>query len=813
MALSGEYMSDPKPIVIDTETWGARELYEVISSRYFVLGNEGAISASWEVRGLDGKSTSDQLVRLNRHLEPLGMVGILGDSNPPVLSIAHYPSSQSVLRTWQQVIVWFLMAAFMTMVGASWLARYDSGSSALQAGAFGQSALFFSLPIVTSLLVASQLRSIVAKRYGVVIGHIVPIVFPIPTPSWPFGIIGAMGQRRADLVPMPNRKALGLIEIVVPLTLFVAGTALTIIGLSVTSSTPPSLEEAPVVFEANAIVQILSASWLGEDFAIRLQWLHPTGIAGIGLSIVGWGLMLPIPGFPGDRVLHSLIGPSEMRDSSIQTSIFVVMLAVLVLVFATSDYIPWIFLAAIGAWQRFSPESVPQPFVVDEYAELGDRMRGRLASMVLIVLIAGFPGMMPSNLLEGYDAGLSTESWPDELEVRSGEELSFSLVLEPEGVLPVTGWLQMRIEGTMSGEWEISSECLDSVGTCPFSGVIQANMDEVFPIAITPPGTGVLPHSLRILIDVQGNQKEHVIRLVHVDSTAPLQPLWSLVEDGVTPLICIDVRISEGDAGNLTAVDPYWGFENETDLLPGQQEICMRGHEGAIQSSENMDEQYRKFGPEIVFERHNGSNESWSLAIEGSEPAMHVLGGEWTIPSWFADSPEYVINHADSGSAFCPSSEMAAEVDSSENWTRALEDYSPIRIIGDRRGNGTLGLGDAGWMAVCTGDGLVESYRIVEGVDVLVYPSSIGRGLSASEFTIHNRGDEQLPVSVEWHGDSPDSNIWDIHIPDSVGPAGSAVVEASPKGSPLLIRALWVSADEAGIVVHLAARCPTGGCS
>jgi len=806
-------MSDSEPIVIDTEIWGAQELYEVIASRYFILGNEGAISASWEVQGLDGKNTSDQLVRLNRHLEPLGMVGVLEDRNPPMLSIAHYPSNQSVMRTWQQAIVWILMAGFMTMIGASWLARYDSESSVLQAGAFGQSALFFTFPIVASLLVASQLRSIVAKRYGVEIGHMVPIVFPIPTPSWPFGIIGAMGQRRADLVPMPNRKALGLIEIVVPLTLFVAGTALTIIGLSVTSSFPPSLEEAPVVFEANAIVQILSASWLGEDFAIRLQWLHPTGIAGIGLSIVGWGLMLPIPGFPGDRALHSLIGPTEMRDSSIQTSIFVVMLAILVLVFATSDYMPWTLLAAIGAWQRFSPESVPQPFIVDEHAELGDRMRGRLASMVLIVLIAGFPGMVPSNVLEGYDAGLSTESWPDEMEFRPGEELSFSLVLEPEGVLPVIGWLQMRVEGAMSGEWQVSSECLDSAGTCPFSGVIQANRDKFVSIAIAPPETGVLPHSLRILIDVQGNQKEHVIRLVRIGSTAPLQPLWALVEDSATPLICMDVRVSEGDAGNLTTVDPYWSFENETELLPGQQEICMRGHEGAIQSSEIMDEQYRKFGPEIVLERYNGSNETWSLAIEGSEPIMHVFGGEWPLPNWLADGPEYIINHADSGSAFCPSSEMAAEVDSSENWTRALEDHSPIRIIGDWRGNGTLGLGDAGWIAVCTGDGLADSYRIVEGVDVLISPGSIGRGLGETEFTLHNRGDEQTPVSVEWHGDSPESDIWDISIPDFVGSAESAIVVASPSGDLSLVRALWVTADEDGIVVHLAARCPAGGCS
>jgi hypothetical protein len=501
-----------------------------------------------------------------------------------------------------------------------------------------------------------------------------------------------------------------------------------------------------------------------------------------------------------------------MRGSGIQTSMFVVMLAVLVLVFTTSDYLPWIFLAAVGAWQRFSPEIVPQPFVVDEYAGLDDQVRGRLASIVLVVLIAGFPGMMPSSLLDDYDAGLSTESWPDELVVQPGEELSYSLVLEPEGVLPVKGWLQMRIEGGMSGQWSISSECLDLRGTCPFSGVLQAKKGEVS-IKITPPETSVVPHSLRILIDVQGNQKEHVIGLIHADSSGPFQPFWTLADDISTPLICMDVRISEGDSGNLTTNDPYWSFANDTELRPGLQEICLRGHEGAMQSSEGTDEQHREFGPEVVFERDDGSNETWQLAIEGSEPALYISGGEWSLPSWFAAGSENVIYHADSGSAFCPSSDMAAVVDTSENWSRTLEDYSPIQITGDRGGNGTLGLGNVGWMAVCSGDGLVESYRIVEGVDVLIVPGSIGQGLDASEFVLHNRGGEQLSVSVEWHGDSPESDIWGVSIPDFVEPGGSAVVEAFPTGELSLLRALWVSADGDGIVVHLAARCPTVGCA
>ena len=44
----------PEEILVDSETWGTRELLEVIASRFFDLGNEGAYPNSWEVVGKDG---------------------------------------------------------------------------------------------------------------------------------------------------------------------------------------------------------------------------------------------------------------------------------------------------------------------------------------------------------------------------------------------------------------------------------------------------------------------------------------------------------------------------------------------------------------------------------------------------------------------------------------------------------------------------------------------------------------------------------------------------------------------------------------
>ena len=58
-------------ILVDSVTWGTRELLEVIASRFFDLGNEGAYPNSWEVSGKDDLGVGEQLLRLNSHLEPM----------------------------------------------------------------------------------------------------------------------------------------------------------------------------------------------------------------------------------------------------------------------------------------------------------------------------------------------------------------------------------------------------------------------------------------------------------------------------------------------------------------------------------------------------------------------------------------------------------------------------------------------------------------------------------------------------------------------------------------------------------------------
>jgi hypothetical protein len=813
-------------IIVDSETWGALELFEVIVSRYFELGREGPLPPSWEVRGKEGTEVSRQLILLNKHLEPMGMVGALEESNPPVLSISRLPTGQVVLKKWQLAMVWLAMTALMTMIGLEWVAQYGRGSSPIGFGAIGQSILYFTTPIVLVILTASQLKRAVARKFGVEIGNMVPIAFPISS-LWPFGIVGVMGQRRGDLVPVPDRKSLGIIEMTPPLALVILGSALTIFGLGMTPESPPELEGSPVLFDTNLLVSMFSGSWLGDGMGLRLQWLHPTGIAGIGLSIVGWGLMLPIPGLPGDRAMHAIMGPSQMREGGFQTSIFVAVLGVLVIIFATSDYSPWVFLAAIGVWQRFYPESIPQPIVLNEFMGLEDRERSRLTAIAMIILIAGFPGALPSYQLVDYDVGLSTESWPEELEIEDENEMVFSLKLEPDGLMPVSGWLQVQIEGNADG-WEMDSDCFDLRGLCRFAGITQSSTGVVW-INLSRDEAGRSLHSFRlvILVDVQGHEEEHSIVFRQGGATIAFDPMWKVVEDSGTPLICTELLVVEGDelvvsltSNNSTSYNPFWYFENDTVFDPGFHELCMRGHEGAwaslFQTWESLGGRRKAtlLAPEIFLTRENGTDDRLIMPID-KESRLQFSNGDWEIKN-LGGYEEYSISFGESGSAFCPSSEVMPVANSSGEWDFELSDRSAISVLANYSGNGALELGE-GWLAFCT-DSTITQFDLYEGPEVWVegindnfISETSGNNYSSlfakeMEITFRNRENYTMPISLEWSGQAAEWENFDVVVPSEVGAKQNVTARLSINGTAPDAWVVWHNVDASGVTLHIAAR-------
>ena len=144
----------PEEILLDTETWGSRELLEVIASRFFDLGSEGAYPNSWEVQGIDEREVGGQLLQLNMHSGPMGLIGSLEDSNPPVMTISRVPSGSSVMENYQHIVLWAAVEAFMALVGSLWVFEYEYGGES-GVREISQSFLLFTLPMMLSFILAT----------------------------------------------------------------------------------------------------------------------------------------------------------------------------------------------------------------------------------------------------------------------------------------------------------------------------------------------------------------------------------------------------------------------------------------------------------------------------------------------------------------------------------------------------------------------------------------------------------------------------------------------------------------------------------
>jgi len=799
-------MSETTTHLLDTETWGDIELLEVICSRYFLLGGQGLSELSWEVNGRDGRDPSECLLSLNRHLKSLSMIAVLDEGDPPVMSVGSLPTQPVVMPSWQQSLVWVLAASFTTLSGSLWISSMEPGQQPFDSSILQTAIVFFTLPVIGSILLASYARIFVAKAFEVENSHLIPLAFPVFSPEWPFSLVSAIGQTRSDLHPVPNRRALGMIELTAPAMMFVCGTVLTIIGLGLTPVQPPAYEASPVAVDLNLISEFLGSILVEPHTLLRLQWLHPTGLAGVALSIVGWALLLPIPGFPGDRILHSLLGPADMQDDRNQTSIFISTLGFVLLIFISTEYWPWLLLAAIAAWRRFSPEHMPEPFVVDEYASLDEIPMRQIATLAIAILLLGYPGLEPSSQIEEWDAGISTEEWP--ISMTFDEEITqLKLPLEPSGIMPVSGWLQIRLEGATDAGWQINSECLDERGVCRFDDITQASPGSV-EIELSRDSTepSNLTFRLVVLIDVENQVSEHSVLFRSADSTSSIDPLWVMKEDTSTPRICVELSVSEGDYVNLSINNPFWSFENETSLAEGTHDLCLRGQVGAIQSLPQRDEQHLVIGPPIIIHREGQPDEILLMSIEDTLPRMHVSGGEWVIPEWFGPEEGYTIARGESGSVFCPSSNAIADVDTSDNWSRDLADRSAIAISQAGPGNGTLRFSALGWLAVCDDTTLLSAYQVIEGPDLVTGSGLPNSRLSEGELRIVNRENTTFSLSVDWAGDAVNWDNWDVSVPSQIAPNSQALGTISVEETTSAIWASWISIEDDEITLHFSAR-------
>ena len=413
-------VSDEEVIPVHKDSWTHRELLQKILSRHcFVLEDIGGRTPTYLVSEKEDQDMHETLISINQHLEPLSYSARLYPDDPWILQLIpdptrQWPSPRFVASMWLLSLLTTLLAGEMWMDGA----RPDDGwfLSNITLDAF----VGYTLPLFAALVIASFVQKRVAAQRGVHLPHL----FPIPGPAmiwWPFGILGFASLPRSDARLWPDRSSLGNSSLSAPLVMILLGMVLIFAGLKLTPDVVP-LTTIPLVVELPLLIQLIGLGIEGEvGMYLKTSWAHPFTRVGMTLTFLGWVSLLPIPTFPGGRILIARMGIPEARSGSTQVMLLLVVLLFAFLFGALSGWNIWVPVVAIAASLLITKGSDPRlPIILDDFKGLPEADHRRLGVILFLSFMLALPAQIPFFEDENWDLELEWELEESTLSIDDG---------------------------------------------------------------------------------------------------------------------------------------------------------------------------------------------------------------------------------------------------------------------------------------------------------------------------------------------------------------------------------------------------------
>jgi hypothetical protein len=413
-------MSDEELIHAHKDSWSTRELMGKILSRHcHVLEDIGGRVPTYLVAEKQDENMHDALLKINRHLSKLGYSARLYPDDPWILQLIpdptrQWPSPRFVASMWILSLLTTLLAGEMWIDGA----RPKNGwfVSNVTLDAF----IGYTLPLFSALIVASFVQKKIAAQKGVHLPHL----FPIPGPAmiwWPFGILGFASLPRSDARLWPDRSSLGVTALSAPLVMILTGMSFILIGLNLTPDIVPLLS-TPLAVELPLIIQLIGLSMEGETaLLLKTSWAHPLTRVGMTLTFLGWVSLLPIPTFPGGRILIARMGIPEARSGSTQVMLLLVVLLFAFLFGAFAGWNIWVPIVALTASLLITKGSDPRlPIVLDDFKGLPEIDHRRLGVILFMSFMLALPSQIPFYEDNYWDDEITWEVGDDKLSIEEG---------------------------------------------------------------------------------------------------------------------------------------------------------------------------------------------------------------------------------------------------------------------------------------------------------------------------------------------------------------------------------------------------------
>lgn len=759
--------------------------------------------------------------------------------------ITVFPSPERQFPRMNTVLVfWLLSGLTLTLAGHFWMTSSRPADGWLHPSSFLDALLGYTLPILAVIFVASFLQQRVAARFGVRSGHILPVpdftialyaigLFPSNWLFWPFGLLLLPTLPRMDARPWPDRSSLGFTALVVPVVLSISGALLFLLGLQMTpeylvSSVMPIFTEPPV------FLSLIALEVVGEDAWVRLIWAHPWVHAGGMLMLFAWISILPIPTFPGGRLLIARMGMLEARSSSTQSLIFVTVLFCAYVFGVFESFSLWFLVfALLLPLLFFFGNDLRIPLLLDETTGLSEEDHRRMGMLLLVVFVLMLPASQPVVHDDDWDAPLTFELPSPEMAMlqEDGTWLARTMVKITNPSSLSKPYALHAAFAHQEHDWVVEWDC-DGEDSRSFNG--------------DGCGSDLLPQRTAFFwlnLTWSGNDEPTLAKgayMLEINSgyeTVPftVRPALEVVPserwyddiDGSTALRCVDLDGALVNSTWLHVEIEATGLDHVQTplvLLDGAQElnanytevperVCLSGLDPLV------------FQPSMATV-HLNNNTFTPLLPERRAVRAYLPDTGWTITSepergWGALLSDGGILLADEEQ--CPlNASLSTPPRPLEGgewvWDTSVRSSGYLPLIEDEQ-NLTLMMAEGTNVSLC--DDLFSPYprvafTVEEGPELLVSwmgtttrfwstpwaIASNGTLLNSgmANFTIINPSDEPVPFRLTREGSFGDE--WQHDWSGTSLPSGETMFVLTPPASPLAT--MWLSLEAGTVVLHLA---------
>jgi len=549
-----------------------------------VLSDVGGFWPTFLVQERDDDDIHEVLEKINHHLAKLDWAVRLHPDDPWLMQVIPIPVGQFPSK-FVPFLMWIFAIISTIYAGEKWMESGRPEGGWFHAHSTIDAFVGYTLPIMGAIIAASFLQKHVAARYGVRVPHLFPLFGPAVL-WWPFGIIGFTSMPRSDARYWPDRGSMGNTAISAPLLLVVSGMILALLGLKLTPEIVP-LSSAPFGLELPLLINIIGFGMDGEiAMILKTAWAHPFTRAGSTLMFIGWISLLPIPTFPGGRVIIARMGIAEGRSGSTQIMLLIVVMLFAFLFGTFSSWTIWapvVIILFILLLQRGSDPRLP--IVLDDMKGLSDVDHRRIGMMLFLAFMFALPAQIPFAVHDDWDIELEFSLESNNVYIEEGWANQTVEVSNPS--LIVQDWTFSILNGPgIDFEWDNSDlECKEIPNSVICTGTLQPETTTSF----------VVPYFHET--NDSTSRRDVTIRINEVDFSYTISPKldvfphedWRQHGTNAEPLVCVEIIWRESIETNVSlnrtlpvhSLFTLDGTPNDVLALEGDEnQICVEGKAG-----------------------------------------------------------------------------------------------------------------------------------------------------------------------------------------------------------------------------------------